>query len=165
MRLALALAVLPSLAAAQDMVFDPAPTEACLAAGTADPASCIGHAADACMLENPQGETTMGMGFCLSREWEWWEARLDAAYAELRGIHADGDASLAAEGVTAPSVAAALEAMQQAWIAYRDAACAYESALWSGGTGAGPATAACFMQMTGVRALELEGRIFMPGAQ
>ena len=43
---------LPSLALAQDMVFDHGPTEACLAAAISDSAACIGHAADACMLEN-----------------------------------------------------------------------------------------------------------------
>jgi hypothetical protein len=31
------------------------------------------------MLDEPaMGETTMGMGFCLSQEWEWWDARLNA---------------------------------------------------------------------------------------
>jgi uncharacterized protein YecT (DUF1311 family) len=165
MRLALALALLPSLAAAQDMTFDPAPTEACLAAETADPASCIGHAADACMLGNPQGETTMGMGFCLSQEWEWWDARLNAAYGDLMARHEAGDAEMKAEGLEVPPVAEALRAMQRAWIAYRDASCDYERAQWAGGTGGGPATAACLMRHTGVKALELEGKIAMLGAQ
>jgi uncharacterized protein YecT (DUF1311 family) len=147
------------------MRFEPAPTEACLAAAPADLASCIGHAADACMLENPQGETTMGMGFCLSREWEWWDARLNVAYAALMELHAAGDARARAEGLEVPSVAEALRRMQRAWIAYRDASCDYERAQWSGGTGGGPATAACLMQHTGVRTLELEGRIAMLGAQ
>jgi uncharacterized protein YecT (DUF1311 family) len=158
-------ALLPLEVAAQDMMFDPAPTEACLAAAPADLASCIGHAADACMVENPQGETTMGMGFCLSREWEWWDARLNAAYAALREIHVAGDAQVKAEGLEVASVAEALRDMQRAWISWRDASCDYERAQWAGGTGGGPATAACLMQHTGVRALELEGRIAMLGAQ
>jgi uncharacterized protein YecT (DUF1311 family) len=157
--------LLPLGAAAQDMVFDPAPTEACLAASPADPAACIGHAADACMTENSQGETTMGMGFCLSGEWEWWDARLNAAYKDLMARHEAGDAQIRAEGLEVARVAEALRETQRAWIAYRDAACDYERAQWAGGTGAGPATAGCLMRMTGVRALELEGRIAMLGAQ
>ena len=84
----------PGLALAQEMAFDPAPTEACLAAAPEDLASCIGHAADACMIENPQGETTMGMGFCLSQEWEWWDARLNTAYAALMEKLRYGDAQV-----------------------------------------------------------------------
>ena len=161
----LLLAVCPGFAFGQDMAFDPGPTEACLAAGTSDPVSCIGHAADACMLENPQGETTMGMGFCLSGEWEWWDARLNAAYGALMEKHVAGDAQMKAEGLEVPSVAGALRDMQRAWIVWRDASCDYERAQWAGGTGGVPATAACFMQHTGVRALELEGRIAMLWAQ
>ncbi len=157
--------LLPVGAAAQDMVFDPAPTEACLAAAPADLASCIGHAADACMMENPQGETTMGMSFCLSQEWEWWDARLNAALGALMEQHKAGDAQVKAEGLEVASVAEALRTMQRAWIVYRDAACDYERAQWAGGTGGGPATAACLMQQTGVRTLELEGKIAMLGAQ
>ena len=162
---ALLAALLPLGARAQEMTFDAGPTEACLAAATADPAVCIGHAADACMLENPQGETTMGMGFCLSAEWAWWDTRLNAAYAALMDLHRAGDARAKAEGLAAPAVAEALRDMQRAWIAWRDAACDYERALWGGGTGGGPATAGCLMQQTGVRTLELEGRIAMLGAQ
>lgn len=165
MRLAFVVLLLPSFAVAQDMVFDPAPTEACLAAAPADLASCVGHAADACMAENPQGDTTMGMSFCLSQEWEWWDARLNAAYAALMEKHEAGDAQVKAEGLEVASVAEALRAMQRAWIVYRDAACDYERAQWAGGTGGGPATAACLMQQTGVRTLELEGKIAMLGAQ
>ena len=165
MRAVLLLAFCPGVALGQEMVFDPAPTEACLAAAPADLASCIGHAADACMTENPQGETTMGMGFCLSQEWEWWDARLNAAYRALMDRHRAGDAQVKAEGLEVAPVADALRDMQRAWIAYRDAACDYERAQWAGGTGGGPATAACLMHHTGVRALELEGRIAMLGAQ
>jgi uncharacterized protein YecT (DUF1311 family) len=57
------------------------------------------------MLENPQGETTMGMGFCLSREWEWWDARLNAAYGALMATHVAGDAEMKAEGARGAAVA------------------------------------------------------------
>ena len=46
--------------------------------------------------------------------------------------------------------------MQRAWIAYRDARCGYEYSLWQGGTGGGPASVACYMEVTGEQALYLE---------
>jgi uncharacterized protein YecT (DUF1311 family) len=155
----IALALLATDATAQAMRFDPAPTEACLAAATSDPASCIGHAADACMLENDGGDTTVGMGFCLSQEWEWWDGRLNAAYGALVARHEATDAEMSEMKATVPSLAEALRAMQRAWIPFRDASCDYERAQWGGGTGGGPATAACLMRLTGDQALVLEGRL------
>ena len=156
------LAFCPGTALGQDMVFDPAPTETCLAAAPADLASCIGHAADACMLENEMGGTTIGMGFCVSREWEWWDARLNEAYGALMARHRATDAEA---GMNVPSLAQTLRDMQRAWITYRDAACDYERAQWGGGTGGGPATGACLMRLTGEQALALEGRLTMLEAQ
>jgi uncharacterized protein YecT (DUF1311 family) len=148
-------------ALAQELVFDPAPTEACLAAAPADLASCIGHASDACMTENADGETTVGMGFCLAEEWEWWDARLNTAYGGLMDRHRATDADLKLIGSTVPSLAEALRDMQREWIGYRDAACGYERAQWGGGTGGGPAFVGCLMQLTGEQALALEGRLTM----
>jgi uncharacterized protein YecT (DUF1311 family) len=161
----LVLAFCPTDAVGQEMVFDPGPTEACLAADTSNPAACIGHAADACMLENDGGETTVGMGFCLSQEWEWWDGRLNAAYGALRERHQANDAQSEADGFEAPPMAEALRDMQRAWIAYRDAACDYERAQWGGGSGGGPATAGCLMRLTGEQALALEGRLMMLESQ
>jgi uncharacterized protein YecT (DUF1311 family) len=79
--------------------------------------------------------------------------------------HEAGDAEVKAEGIEAPSVAEALRGMQRAWIVYRDEACDYERAQWAGGTGGGPATAACLMQQTGEQALALEGRLMMLESQ
>ena len=55
--------------------------------------------------------------------------------------------------------------MQRAWIAYRDAACAYEASQWGGGTGAGPAATGCMMTLTGRQALALEERLASRRAQ
>ncbi len=41
----------------------------------------------------------------------------------------------------------------------RTAACAYEASRWGGGTGAGPAATACFLDLTGRQALALEARL------
>lgn len=156
MRRGLALAlVLAAPAAAEAEAFTPAATEACLAAA-ADGArdACLGAAAEACMA-GEGGSTTVGMTMCLDGEARWWDARLNAAYRAVMAAETAADA----EGFAgAPSAATALRDAQRAWIAWRDAACAYARAQWGGGTGAGPAGVQCVLALTGARALELEAR-------
>ena len=144
-------------AAAQEIAFSVAPTESCLAAATADPATCIGRAADACMLETDGGGTTVGMGACLSAELDWWAGRLAVAEMAVADAAAATDAEMVAIGATVPMQVPAFDAMRAAWAAWRDAACDWERAQWGGGTGQGPATAACLMRITGEQALALEG--------
>lgn len=143
------LATLPVMA--QDMRFDPAPTESCLAASGDGAQDCIGRAASACMAQ-PMGETTLGMGFCLDAELSLWDDKLNAAYQQLRGDYADRD-SERMEG--APAMADALRDMQRGWIGFRDARCSFAAAQWEGGTGAGPAFLGCMMQMTAEQTLFL----------
>ena len=137
--------------------FSPVETEACLA-GTEESSSCVGRSAEAC-IANPDGYTTVGMGFCLGLELDYWDARLNATYGALREVEARADAEMRELGATVPSMAESLRAAQQAWIAFRDADCAHELSQWSGGTGGGPATTQCLMQITGERALALERRL------
>lgn len=161
MRIAVALVMLAGAAGAQELSFDPGPTVACLAQAdlyTTGALDCIGKAADACMA-TPDGQTTVGMGYCLGAEWEWWDARLNVAYGELMRQHKATDAEMAGLGASVPSLADALRAMQRAWLPFRDAACDYERANWGGGTGGGPATAGCLMVQTGRQALALEARL------
>jgi uncharacterized protein YecT (DUF1311 family) len=147
-------------AAAQDVAFAPVATETCLAAAGDEAAkeACVGKAAEAC-IDTPDGQTTVGMGFCYGAERDWWDARLNAAYGELMAMETAVEAELKELGSAAASPAAALREMQRAWIGYRDAACLYEVSQWGGGTGGGPAGAACMMQLTGEQALALEGRL------
>jgi uncharacterized protein YecT (DUF1311 family) len=144
-------------AAAQDLPFSAEPTETCLASAPS-PEGCIGLAADAC-IDTPDGSTTVGMSYCLGRELEYWDGRLNAAYAELLRLEEAQDAEMKEIGASAPPTAEALRAMQRAWIGWRDAACAYERSQWGGGTGGGPATAGCLMRLTGEQALALEDRL------
>jgi uncharacterized protein YecT (DUF1311 family) len=123
--------------------FDPAPTAACVAAAeAAAPArgghgvlDCAGLAAQACMA-TPGGDTTLGMMTCLDAELGYWQGRFDAAHAVRAG-------ATTGEGAEADArIAARLAAMQEAWAAFRDAACLWEQAQWLGGGCGGPATAA-----------------------
>lgn len=161
MRLVLVAAVLAAgSAGGQEVSFDIGPTEACLAAaqGAAQAEACIGAAANACMA-TPDGSTTVGMGYCLDQEWQYWDGRLNRAYGDLMKRHKADDADMASMGAAVPSLAAGLKAMQRAWIPFRDAACDYERAQWGGGTGGGPATLGCLMLLTGRQALMLQARL------
>ena len=150
-----------NMAAAQELSFDPAATENCL--DQADwtegpPYDCVGQAADQCM-STPDGGSTVGMGYCLDAEWQWWDARLNRVYGDLMKQNKAMDAANAGLGATLPSLAENLKAMQRAWIPFRDAACNYEMAQWGGGTGQGPALTGCLMMETGRQTLSMEARL------
>ncbi|MEO1638990.1 MAG: lysozyme inhibitor LprI family protein [Pseudomonadota bacterium] len=134
-------------AQAQDLSFDSIHTEACLeeAVGVAERHACIGASANQCM-ETPSGSSTVGMGFCLSEEWQFWDARLNNVYQQLRRQQADAE----------PVLNERLQEMQRAWITFRDARCDYEFVQWGGGTGGGPALSACLMQATAEQVFVLE---------
>jgi uncharacterized protein YecT (DUF1311 family) len=167
-RPAVFLAALAAAAPAigQEVPFSTEATESCLeaAADRAARDACVGLSASAC-IDTPDGYTTVGMGFCYGKELEFWDARLNAAYGTLMEIEATADAELKELGSAAPSASDALRDMQRAWIAYRDAACAYERSHWGGGTGGGPATADCLMRLTAAQALALEERLAQRRAQ
>ncbi len=117
---------------------------------------CIGKSADLCMASRG-GDTTIGMMECLGKERDYWDRRLNTAYAK-RLAAAKADDVRANDGRRGgASLQSSLRAMQRAWITYRDAVCLYEQAQWLGGTGGGPATMACHMHETARQALRLEG--------
>ncbi|MFZ3581311.1 lysozyme inhibitor LprI family protein [Loktanella sp. DJP18] len=147
----------PMAVAAQDVVFDPVITTNCMAdVDGAARLDCVGAAAGVCMTETPGGDSTVGMGACLDREFQFWDGALNAAYGDLMTLYKANDAEAEAGGWNAPRQVPALQAMQRAWIAYRDARCDFERAKWGGGTGGGPATAQCLMTVTAEQTLLLQ---------
>lgn len=147
-----------------DPVFTPTLTETCVAeAREASPSlsasavlDCAGRSAQACM-NSPGGDTTIGMIDCLQGELQYWDKRLNTAYVARVAAARKEDADMKRIKSSVPSIEESLRRMQRSWIAYRDAACFYEQSQWQGGTGGGPATAACHMQETARQALKLEG--------
>lgn len=151
------LVLFPSIAQADDdpLTYADTATATCVANSEtrAEKTECIGRSSNACQTDTPGGYATVVISGCLSRELDWWDARLNAAYRAARVRTREYDMGAAPN---APSLAQTLRDMQRAWIPYRDATCAYEAAQWSGGTGAGPAYVACLMQLTGEQTLYLE---------
>ncbi|HET9069897.1 MAG TPA: lysozyme inhibitor LprI family protein [Amaricoccus sp.] len=154
------LLLLATPAIAQEISFSPEATEACVAAAedALGRMGCVGRSADAC-IEGPGGESNAGIGACLVAERDFWEGHRERALGALVEIETRNSEELASLGSAAPSSIEALRAMDGAWIAWRDAACAYEVSQWGGGSGGGPAEAQCLMRMTGRQALALEDRL------
>lgn len=152
------LLLLAAPAMAEDLVFDIDATTACLAAQESDHAKllCVGRAATACMDMSAGGTTTVGMGGCLAAELEWWDAELNLAYQSLIADAKKVEADAEEFGYRTPPMVAPIREMQRVWIGYRDGLCAFERAKWGGGTGGGPASAACMMQETARQTLVLQ---------
>ena len=158
------LAALPLLLAAtgvqaQELAFDAAQTEACLNGKVefAELRACIGASATACMDGDELGYTTYGQRVCVGHELAWWDARLNAEYARARAGAKSFDAETM-QGTSAVSRAGSLRDMQRAWIAFRDAKCAFERSQWGGGTGGGPAEDWCRLYETAEQAMYLQSQ-------
>lgn len=151
--LILPIALIATPLSAQEVSFAPEATETCLynTDHGDDKSQCIGLAANQCM-SSTDGQTTIGMGFCLDAELSYWDGILNSSYQQLRGALQSSDAELPE---TLAIQADQLRDMQRAWMAFRDAKCSFEATQWQGGTGASPAYLACMMTATGEQALYL----------
>ena len=148
--------------AAQDINFDETLTLSCYyesgTSGHTSQEDCFGVSADAC-LATLIG-STYEMLFCMGEEYAVWDRLLNEAYGNLRA-RLQEDANTRMTG--APSQVEILRDMQRAWVAYRDASCAFERARWGDGTGAGPAEVACLANTTAQQVFVLAAEIEMVG--
>jgi uncharacterized protein YecT (DUF1311 family) len=145
----------PSVTLAQEVVFSPDATQACVDAGGGS--ECIGTSANQCMEESDGGFSTFGMNACIEEERAWWDSQLNGIYkvALADGRMADAEAT----DPDQPSAEDTLREMQRNWIAYRDSTCNYEILDWYGGTGATAAWLGCQMRLTGVQTLYLQSMV------
>ena len=143
---ALFLAVSAAGAAEPPAAADFAVVEACLeknqAAGRHRDGPCLALISGPCQAL-PGGETTAGMEMCLQRELAVWDSLLNRYYADMMR-QLDGTAKTA------------LRDAQRAWIAFRDAACAFPPAVYEGGSIGRPLAAQCLMEETARRAVGLK---------
>jgi len=153
-----------SAQAQEDIPFDILTTESCLVDKEQYARhDCIGASANICM-ETQLGGTTVGMGFCINQELDWWDARLNDTYRKLLAREKADDEENIKDGINRPLLKAdALKDMQRTWIKYRDAFCEHEAVQWGAGTGAGPAFLGCLLGETGRQVFVLEDRLSWGG--
>nr|WP_281390453.1 lysozyme inhibitor LprI family protein [Paracoccus amoyensis] len=113
------------------------------AKGETDP-DCIGVAAGACQTATQSGSTTPGISACLMSENAVWDRLLNQEYQANRKAFAD-----------TPGMTEKLQAAQRAWVAMRDADCEIAYDRYGGGSMRTIASAACQMNHTARRALQL----------
>lgn len=130
--------------------------DACFAkTETVTATDCIGIATSACMEGEEGGETTLGMSMCNHAETLAWDAHLNAEYQTTMAWAKVADED---EAVHFPEYAYRAEKLrdaQRAWIAFRDAECGLDYALWGSGSMRHIAGTDCKMRLTGERATEL----------
>lgn len=143
--LTLTLAFLPLPTFAQEASIDDATVRQCFDNATGTDPDCIGDAANACQEATPGGSTTRGISECLMAEMRVWDGLLNDEYAGAREQYAAQD-----------ELPQKLQAAQRAWIAFRDADCAFAYDKYGGGSMRVIASASCQMNHTAQRALDLK---------
>ncbi|SNX70266.1 uncharacterized protein DUF1311 [Cereibacter ovatus] len=156
--LSLLLIAAPLAAVAQPIPFDPAKTEACLAAKKtpAERSACIGVAAAQCLRDTP-GATEVEEATCLATETNWWRDRMAPAYdramkeAALRDVEFAKSISQGGSRMTDD-----LELMQAAWKDWSEKRCFFEAMRRRGKADRMVVAADCMMRRTAEQALLLE---------
>lgn len=116
---------------------------------SANASSCVGTIIDTC--PGIEGSTN-DMVECIELELTFWDARLNAAYKDVRAVYAEQDQE-EPDGI---QLADELRDTQRAWIAWRDAKCSFAYREFRGGTMGRITGADCMNSMTAARAIELE---------
>ena len=109
---------------------------------------CIGEATRVCETLREMANQA-GIKDCMKREAAYWDEMLNDRYQQLM-------ANFSKKNVKK------LKAMQRSWIAWRKEKCELPYMLYEGGKMAGVMAASCFMETTGIRALELDEAAIAP---
>ncbi len=160
-RIFLILMLFGAPVAAQEYLVDRDAVLACFeaTAGNPNPPGCIGAAAEMCMEQSDGGYATVGMASCVSAETEIWDELLNTVYGDLRADMGALDADAINSG---QSRVEALRDAQRAWIAFRDADCAFNWAIFQEGTMRSLISTGCMLDMTSDRVLELHSHLEAP---
>jgi uncharacterized protein YecT (DUF1311 family) len=151
--IAVAVSAFATSSSAQAPAFSIGATETCLVR-TYDSVGCIGISAELC-IASVDAESTTDQAACFAQEYGYWNERLDAVYADLLSAAGVTDGVLPDDSQTLRQVPA-LRTLQEEWVAYRDAFCAFEQSTWGGITGSPVALQQCLMTLTAVQVILLE---------
>lgn len=139
-----------TMGTAQEVGFSMQETDACIAAAEhwIEDETCVGTSAFACAR---RADETL----CYERERAVWEVRMDKNYKGAFAREEADDARDIETGWAYRGQALALKNMHEAWVAYRDAECAYHGKTWPTDKTAKPGVTFCLMKLTGKQALKL----------
>jgi len=161
-RFALLTIVLTNPVAAQDFQVDRDAVTLCYEGATTGESvlPCVGDAAERCMESSEDGFSTANMLSCVAAETAIWDEFLNVAYRDLRANMRELDADSPSGEILR---ADALRDAQRAWIAFRDAECLFNWAIFQEGTMSSLVSSSCFLDMTAQRTFELRNQAEMPG--
>ena len=100
---------------------------------------------------NPSDESQMGMNICADADYKAADAKLNAAYQEIMKRLSDD-----AEGRKL------LQTAQRAWIAFRDAECAFSANDSKGGSIYPMLVSECLTELTNARTAQLKANLDCP---
>ena len=133
-----------SEAKAKNIAFDIGFTTNCVKFSD-DYEQCVGKSAGACSDATVFGGTLDGMARCVVEELKYWDARMNALAAKNKEIFAD-ESQHALDTFTA---------MQDSWVIFRNADCAFEASLMDQADAA-ISIPLCKMKMTAQQVQHLE---------
>lgn len=116
---------------------------------------CIGEASTRCMDETDGGYSTLGMSTCTHAETEAWDVILNEEYGKTMAVFRELDTE---EAEYFPNFASREETMlvaQRAWLTCRAAECGNEYALFGSGSMRHIVGAACLLDFTAERTIEI----------
>jgi len=126
--------------------------------GSLDRVFCIGTLSQACISQQEDGESTLGMSQCIYSEAEFWDDLLNTEYRltmDWAEVMDDDDLEYFPEYANRAKV---LRDAQRAWITFRDAECELQFAIWGSGSMRHIAGSDCIMQLTAERTIELRAK-------
>lgn len=118
-------------------------------------ADCKGVVFQTCAETEEGGYSTLGMVACMAAETRVWDDRLNQEYKQSMAWARALDAADKAHFPEFAKRADSLLAAQRAWIAFRDAECGLDYAVWGAGSMRQIAGASCQMEMTADRTISL----------
>lgn len=133
----------PAQSAGMERLSASATLALCLHREADDATRCLGEYTNACIRLSPEGETNAGMIGCTAEEHRAWEGVLATEYRALMEQRGSGPGD-------------ALRRSREAWIAARDADCAFSASRFEGGSHAPLEHVSCLRDKTAERVSQLQ---------
>ena len=124
------------------------------AEGPAGRSACKGIVSGACM-EQPDGQTTLGMSMCAQVETDAWDEILNDEYRQTMAWAKAMDAEDQHHFPEFANRETGLRDAQRAWLKFREAECGLDYAVWGAGSMRHIAGSACYADMTADRTIRL----------